>query len=561
MLDLSVKVFYKVHFDIEVKRRNASTFDVVIQQLKLWLQYKYNSKTDDWDWKAFQKYGEFKTTDGQIEASTTSFRDDLFYWACKIEEYEAGNSSDEDVMQEAPRIWTTEVGYEQISMTRATISCVIYYRDRAGFVGTIAEEPLPNVPSFVKNLLYSKEIKCLSNSDRVLIHAITIKPGEGKKFVERVMAEDRTIPYILVTPTFNENKEAEFVVEPENIAKNVIGNALVYSIKSQETLKEVKYYINENYECRLGQIMIYWASNSINKYRYITNAQIENLGKEKIINILRRVCSTDIKYDDIHEMFRMSDCDELYRQKRMSDLKKKIEIAKQYSDEKEATNNELQEQLKYNRELFEMLEEDNSSYREQCESLKNQLSDLKEDNWKSHRQIESMQEMYRKSQEQLPALNAVRSISSYPETAYAIGEYFQRVYPEQIDFSERGLKSLKSCSTRLDVLWECFYMMASYLPDLYRTGTADIEAEYKKKTAWDLKRGEGKMTRKNSKQMTQRIDEYKGREISIEPHVANGNKESDPDFVRVYFAYDEETGKIIIGHVGKHLDNYSTRKV
>lgn len=53
MLDLSVKVFYKVHFDIEVKRRNASTFDVVIQQLKLWLQYKYNSKTDDWDWKAF----------------------------------------------------------------------------------------------------------------------------------------------------------------------------------------------------------------------------------------------------------------------------------------------------------------------------------------------------------------------------------------------------------------------------------------------------------------------------------------------------------------------------
>ena len=58
-------------------------------------------------------------------------------------------------------------------------------------------------------------------------------------------------------------------------------------------------------------------------------------------------------------MFRMSDCDELYRQKRMSDLKKKIEIAKQYSDEKEATNNELQEQLKYNRELFEMLEEDN----------------------------------------------------------------------------------------------------------------------------------------------------------------------------------------------------------
>ena len=103
-------------------------------------------------------------------------------------------------------------------------------------------------------------------------------------------------------------------------------------------------------------------------------------------------------------------------------------------------------------------------------------------------------------------------------------------------------------------------MMATVLPDLFRNGVVDIEAAYKEKTAWDLKRGEGKMTRKDKSLMAQRSDIYLGREINIEPHVANGNKESDPDFIRVYFAFDEITKKIVIGHVGKHLDNYSTRK-
>lgn len=61
--------------------------------------------------------------------------------------------------------------------------------------------------------------------------------------------------------------------------------------------------------------------------------------------------------------------------------------------------------------------------------------------------------------------------------------------------------------------------------------------------------------------MRQRIDKYNGQEIDIEPHVKNGSQESDPKFVRIHFAYDPNVAdKIIVGHCGKHLDNYSTRK-
>ena len=88
-----------------------------------------------------------------------------------------------------------------------------------------------------------------------------------------------------------------------------------------------------------------------------------------------------------------------------------------------------------------------------------------------------------------------------------------------------------------------------------------MEEDFKTKTGWTLKRGEGKMTRRDKSLMAQRMDSYDGRTIIIEPHVANGNRENDPNFIRVYFAYDPVSRKIIIGHVGKHLENFSTRSI
>lgn len=70
------------------------------------------------------------------------------------------------------------------------------------------------------------------------------------------------------------------------------------------------------------------------------------------------------------------------------------------------------------------------------------------------------------------------------------------------------------------------------------------------------------MTRLDKNLMKQYIDYFDGQEISIEAHVKNGNKDSDPKSVRIYFAYDPQiTDRIIIGHCGKHIDNYSTRKI
>ena len=477
MLDLSVRVFYKAHFNIESKYPNVSLFDQVIYGLYNWLYHKFGQPIVAWNWQQFRRHGEFQTSDGLVEASSTSFKNDgSLFWACKIEEYQVQDSSshEDNAISEAPRIWTTEVGFEQISHNSATVSYVLYYRDKAGFIGKTADAPALTVPSFIKNLLYNKKILCKIGDDILRVHATLLKCGFGKRFAENIQDERRVAPCILVLPELTEDG-IEYRVNAESIAKNVMGNALVYSIDAKEVIDEINFYLSKELHCRQGQIMIYWGSSSTSKFRYISSKQIESLGEQEVVEILRRVFSTDIKYYDAHEMFRMADCDEMYRQHRIKDLRSKMQAAELLSEEKASTNAELKGQLNECDELLKYADEELEKQKNQIEALKGQLSEKRQENRKLQRYIDTMNPIYKDSKGQLDALHAIRCISSMPKTARDVGMYFQKVFPEKIDFSDRGFMSLSACTTRVETIWECFYQIATHLTDLYRAGSSDME--------------------------------------------------------------------------------------
>jgi hypothetical protein len=129
-------------------------------------------------------------------------------------------------------------------------------------------------------------------------------------------------------------------------------------------------------------------------------------------------------------------------------------------------------------------------------------------------------------------------------------------------FTDRGIKSVKDeCVTKVSLLWECLYHMATSLVQLHRENCSQIEKEYKEKTGWDVKRGEGAMTRADKRLMRMRKDTYRGKEIDIEKHVGAGNRVNDPESIRVYYCYDKETKMIIIGHCGSHIPNFTTQSL
>ena len=567
MLDLAARVHYKVHFDIVKRFPDVSLFEEVIFTIYNWLHWKYKDKVTGWNWQQFRRYGDFRTEDYIVYAKTTSFtgKESFYNWACKIEEYEPSQpDEDEDLsIGKAPRIWTTEIGFQQVAFDRATISYVVYYTDRAGFIGIIDNCPNPTLPGFVRNLLFSKKLDCMNGTDKLLIHEIELKPGAGKPFAERVMNNDRTVPYILIVPDEDDDHSLVFPVDAKQVARNVAGNAIVYTIDSIAVLDEITYFIDKKLHARKGQIMVYWPKSisSDKKCRYLSASQVNTLSEDMVIGILRRVFSTDIRYSDSREMFRIEDCDELYRQQRNTELRTRIAEIKATADQKELSNTEIKEQLKDTEELLLLADEDIASKQDMIDTFKEQLEEAKQDNWKLQGRITYLDSFQEEARGVKASLDALRSFPNYPQSPSEIADFFRKVFQEKLDFTERGLRSLQTCETRADILWGCFYSIATTLRDLYKDGTPNIEQAFQTATGWNMARGEGTQTRKDNKLMNLRKDVYEGREILIEPHVRNGNRESAPDFVRIYFCYDNVTQKIIIGHVGKHLDNFSSQSI
>lgn len=110
------------------------------------------------------------------------------------------------------------------------------------------------------------------------------------------------------------------------------------------------------------------------------------------------------------------------------------------------------------------------------------------------------------------------------------------------------------------MVWNALHDLCAIAYPLFASHDAgDYAKKFNSQSTFELKRGAGKMTRKDSRLMAQYQDTYQGRAINAEAHLAKGNDDASPNSLRLYFVFDEETGRIIVSHIGKHLDNYSTR--
>lgn len=153
-------------------------------------------------------------------------------------------------------------------------------------------------------------------------------------------------------------------------------------------------------------------------------------------------------------------------------------------------------------------------------------------------------------------------IIAYPKDPIGVALVFETIFGDKLAFTDRCKKSLQECNTESRVIWECFAYMASILRNMYLNGESNIEKAFHEQTGYELALGEGPATRQNASLMKLREDIYEGRTILAEPHLKKGSRDADPLSVRIYYAFDHITKKIVISYCsGRHLENASTRYV
>lgn len=567
MQDLNATMFYKAKFTVTANAPDTDLLWILIWEIRGWLIGKWN--TDNHiiidptmkTWTHFKMSGKIfdkeKTNHVYGESARhVSEETGTVSWACKIVEKRDPKEG------YAQREWITEIGYQTISDSSAVVSYVVTYDDMPGFIGLCEDSPTISVPRVIRSLLSHEKITCSIGPDRLSIDPIWLNPGDYPSFERVLFNPTREVPIIYISPssifskgedTDAENEKALLPLNPFQLAKSVAANAIVYCSNQSEFADEMRWFIDNRYGCFGGAIRVYRPKitpeepNDHYKHRFIQASFVQEHGEETVLDIFRRALAQDVHFYET--MFRLESCKELLeddaRKRKIKDIRSKSEIE---------VNEAYREYL------------DESDKREAAErkarTLKEDLDRLKSDNYNLQIQVDTLREAAGQAKQIESASQRVREISKYPATPQAIAKYFETVYPERIAFTERAYRSMDECVTKNDFLWEIFYHMAVDLFDLLHESPAQAYKEFTDRTGWECSRGMGTMTHLDKALMRQYIDFYEGQEINIEAHIKNGNKDSDPRSVRIYFAYDPQVAdKIIVGHCGKHLDNYSTRKI
>lgn len=569
MQDLNATMFYKTKFNIKtVDEQPNDLLWCLVLHIRSWITHKLNLRDKPpvieermGNWSYFKKGSKFFDLNGMnriyAESVYHQVSDDpsTVSWACKIvENPELDKNSELDNNRYAPREWITEIGYRATSSNSAELSYVITYSDMAGFIGFCQPVPAPFVPRVIRSIMEDGRLKCSIGPNPVSLKPTKLNPGDYPTFHEALFDSNREVPIIYISPKrlAEDSDEAQVLVNPIKIADSVAGNAIVFYADSLDFTREMKYMENSNYLCSGGAIRVYFPNIKIgdesdpNRHRFLSARFIEEHGEEKIIELFRRAIAQDVHFYE--KLFRIDDCKALVEADKHRAKIERIRAQSQgEADEATAAFLEESDKREAAERTIRSLREENDLLKIENSNLGNNIA-IYRDRANQVNQIEA-------------AARQVRSISEYPNSPPTIARYFETVYPERIAFTERAYRSLDDCKTKNDVLWEIFYYIATTLFDLIKANPAQAYNDFKNKTGWEIARGEGHQTRVDSKLMRQYVDTYDGQEIDIEAHIKNGVKESDSKFVRIYFAYDPSVSdKIIIGHCGKHLENYSTRK-
>jgi hypothetical protein len=560
--DLNATMFYKAKFNIQATDKGPD--DLLwhlVLNIRGWITNKWNSRGKDYviesrlgHWSHFKTGGKFYDLGhlNRIYAESVFHEENndpaTISWACKIVEKPEAESG------YAPREWVTEIGFKALSTNEGELSYVVTYSDMAGFIGFCQPTPAPSVPRVIRNILKDSAVVCSIGPDTLRPCATKLTPGDFPEFKEILFSEKRVMPIIYISPRriAEDSDDAQTLIDPQKIADSVAANALVFYADSLEFTQEMKYMGISNYQCANGAIRVFRPNIDLqdeadpNRHRFLSARFIEEHGADKIVDMLRRAIAQDVHFYET--LFRVEDCRALIEDKMHQEKIERIRKQSQGEADEAAT-------------AFLEESEKRAAAERTNRVLQEQIDQLKSENYN----LSVQRDMYKGRAEQVgeivAAAKSVRCFSEYPNTPEDIARYFETVYAERIAFTDRAYRSMEDCGTKNDVLWEAFYRIANDLYDLIKSNSSTAYNEFKNQTGWEIARCEGRQTRCDSKMMRQYIDKYNDQEIDIEAHVKNGNRESDPKFVRIYFAYDPSVAdKIIIGHCGSHLENFSTRK-
>jgi hypothetical protein len=549
----------RCHFDVLPHSNPTSAWPEVIKKIRQWVVYAV--QTEDkllgaWFFKGGEWFGaksprvSLKVSTEQGDGTVTCPQ----FWTLRYEH---------PCREVTARQWRVDIGVTLLS-DRLRFSAATSYWLLSEYIGPEPEQPVPTAPSVVRSLLKGRGWSCMAGTERLSEKPRLIRVGDGQLLYRRLADPVRGCPVLVVTCSQADTKP---VLDVGSLARTLAGSAVVYVADSPDVEEEWEYFLPRGFRCQNGMARVYqphvdFASEwDAKRHRYFSEEQIKDHTEAQVREMIVRGITRRASAIGHSEMTSIEDVESRRRDIRLRELRR-------IADDKSKD------------EYIKLLEEDNSALRAAEDDLKSRLSATAAHVEDLQDKVEELDEQKRRLEYKLQAATSSRqaaeeaargaerqsralsTLKRLPTSVKEVAEIMQQLFPSELVFTSRGLRSTEDRDRGMvEDAWECLYALATVLHPLLFDApdrNIDLERVFKEKTGLDLGMSEGRSTKRDKKFMKLRQDVFEGRAIDIVPHVKIGNKE--PRLLRIHFFIDDEKKRLVIGHCGGHLDNFSTRR-
>lgn len=457
--------------------------------------------------------------------------------------------------------WVSDIGLRAFNESgRLVVNVQISYKVSTEHALTGEPyEPSVSIPWCVEALLKRfKGSRFFSGEQDVtegIGRAITINDvDQASRIISYVESEDRKLAVVLLHGETKDTHE-----EADYLSKNLFGKALVYIVPYKVEIKKVlaRFRLEFNECLFVPNFRVH--KDLGRKLRYfVTNQK----ALEKTHQILLH---SWLGYHPINERGAVSDVENvqlLIRRRKffkLAELIQKSVPAAEYE--------KMKTQLKDMSGLFELSEAEKKELEEKAGQLEDRVGELEIQNLdlqikKDELEDKHAAEVYniKATQESLmrkSAENVCVLPREYPGSFSAL-KAFAPFY-KHLAFAEKAWDPALAYRNFKDfeIAWKMLHDLDQKLWEIVFVKRGDIEHEFESSTVFEYAKGEGAQTTNNARLVQMRRFEFEGKQYEMWPHLKYGNKPGKQ--LRIHFAFDNDRQRIIVGYIGEHMDNATTR--
>lgn len=410
------------------------------------------------------------------------------------------------------------------------------------------EVPPPTIPRFIRYLLKG-EYSIYSGSEAFGLYDRPVpfsKPGHGKALADLILSKSRRYPLVV----FNGGTK-ELFEEARHFAVKLAGKCQVLFIEDHaELAEEIRHYLRKDMRIPFGAFRVFFALDPKRLYperHRFYDPSHENYG--------------DFRQAIITNLLRNHPLEEPGCIRNISEIGRGITLAKlrQFQENQDGQTKEIEEIY----QLVADIERERDEAKAEAEYFSGEYDLLAQEKRTIEAKLSHFQSAKNPTLERDAHVSWAEELAALPDSLEAVVAAFQAIHGSKLEFCQPALDSAREYLQfgEIQRAWEMFYHLSTTLHSLvFGSGeSCDLERAFKEVSGYGLSLSESKMTKKDTRLMALRQIEHRGQKWDISPHVKWGNKE--PKMLRIHFAFDDSTQKLIVGYVGPHLENRTTRKL